>query len=880
MLSLHRRVLVPMAALVALLAPRTAHATPTTPSTLVATTVSSSAIQLTWHDADSVVGGFSIERSLKSGNGFSVIAVTSGTVRSYQDNGLGTGITYYYRLRAFTGNDYSRRSNIAAARTTPVADTTPPSVPTGLTATASGCSQINLQWNAVTDTGSSGLRGYRVYRNSVRLVEVATPSTAVDDVNLPALTSYTYTVSSVDNAGNESGVGAGAAARTAACAVAATPTRTVTPLPATATPKRTSTPLPATATPKPTATAVPDQIPPSAPTSLSVAAASCTQLTLIWSGSTDTGGSGLRAYNIYRGGTLVKVVAAPATSTGDTGLAGGTAYTYVVRAIDNANNLSGSSNSATANTPACNQAPIANAGPDVTATRNVAVTLNGSGSSDPDGSLTSYAWTFGDGASGSGATVAHAYATAGTFTATLTVTDNAGATAIDRATVTVNDTSTASGQPVWSEDRGGAGADVTRGVAVDSAGNTLVVGNFTGATNFGSGTLSSAGSGDVILGKYNSAGTPVWAKRFGGTGNDTAYAVAVDRSANCDNVGGTNCIVVAGNFAASADFGSGALTSAGGADIFVAKYSSAGAALWTRRYGGTSDDSAYGVAVDASGNVVVTGYFTGSADFGGGTLYSPFFDEDAFVLKLSRSGGYLWARNFSNTSRDIAQAVALTAGGDAVVAGWNLGAFEGLQSRGKEDIFVVRLASATGAEVWAQRFGGTSTDQAFGVAVDGADNVAVTGTIQGPVDFGGGTLTPTGGDIFLLELTSGGAYRWAKHFGGTYDFVNCGMAVATDASSNILVSGIFEGNADFGTGVFASVSGTSDAFLAKYTAGGAALWAKHFGTSGTEYATDVAVDPTQNGVVVTGAFNGLVDLGTGSLTTAGSYDAFLGRFSQ
>jgi hypothetical protein len=62
--------------------------------------------------------------------------------------------------------------------------------------------------------------------------------------------------------------------------------------------------------------------------------------------------------------------------------------------------------------------------------------------------------------------------------------------------------------------------------------------------------------------------------------------------------------------------------------------------------------------------------------------------------------------------------------------------------------------------------------------------------------------------------------------------------------------------------------------------GGAALWAKHFGTGGTEYATDVAVDPTQNGVVVTGAFNGLVDLGTGSLTTAGSYDAFLGRFSQ
>ncbi len=859
--------LVPMAVLAAIVAPGTAQARLSTPDTVVAATVSATAIRLSWRDTDTAVGGFSLERSVKPTKGFAQIAVTPGTVRSYQDSDLATGITYFYRLRAFTGNSYSRRSSIATATTSTAVDATPPPIPSGLTATVAGCNQVNLQWNAVTDSGGSGVRGYRLYRNGARVVEIAAPSTAVNDVGLAALTTYVYAVSSVDNAGNESALGGGVSARTTSCVVAAT-----------ATPKPTSTPA-ATTKPNPTATAAVDRTAPSAPTSLTVAAASCAQLNLAWGASSDTGGSGLHGYNLYRGGVYVKQIAAPGTATSDTGLAGGTAYTYVVRAIDNAGNLSGSSNSATANTPACNKAPVANAGPDLSATRNVAVTLNGSGSVDPDGTITSYAWAFGDGTSGSGAIVAHAYTTAGTYTATLTVTDNAGATAIDRATVSVSDGSTATGQPVWAEARGGAGADVARASAVDGGGNMIIVGNFTGSSNLGAATVTSAGSGDVMVAKYNGAGTPLWAKRFGGTANDSAYAVAVDRSANCDGAGGTNCVLMAGNFGAAADFGTGTLTNAGGLDIFVAKYSSAGAPLWARRFGGTADDSAYGIAVDAGGNVVVTGYFTTSADFGGGTLYSPYFDEDTFVLKLSPGGGYLWARNFSNTSRDIGQAVALTAGGDVVVAGWNLGAFEGVQSRGAEDIFVVRLAGATGIKVWGQRFGGGGTDRAFGVAVDRADDIAITGTIQGPIDFGGGTLTPTGADIFLLELTGGGAYRWAKHFGGTYDFVNCGMAVATDAASNVLVTGVFEGNADFGTGVLSTASGTSDAFLAKYTAAGGVLWAKRFGTAGTEYATDVAIDPTQNGVLVTGAFNALVDLGTGSLTTSGSYDLFLGRFA-
>src|SRR2546423_14919822 len=86
-----------------------------------------------------------------------------------------------------------------------------------------------------------------------------------------------------------------------------------------------------------------------------------------------------------------------------------------------------------------------------------------------------------------------------------------------------------------------------------------MTGDFTGTANFGSGNLTASGQqGDVFIAKYNAAGAPVWSKRLGGSGAETAYAVAIDRSANCDGVGGANCIVITGMFSGSTDLGAGA----------------------------------------------------------------------------------------------------------------------------------------------------------------------------------------------------------------------------------------------------------------------------------------------------------------------------------
>jgi hypothetical protein len=225
-------------------------------------------------------------------------------------------------------------------------------------------------------------------------------------------------------------------------------------------------------------------------------------------------------------------------------------------------------------------------------------------------------------------------------------------------------------------------------VATDSSGNIVVTGYFNNTVDFGGGPLTSTGYKDIFLAKYSPAGTHLWSKRFGGTSQEAGNAVSIDSSNN---------ILLTGYFYGTVDFGGGPLSKPSAADVFLAKYTAAGAHLWSQVFGGTiaSDNAiANDVSVDGNGNVIIGGYFTGSADFGNGTV-------------------------------------------DSILA---------------QDIFVAKY-SAIGEHLWSNQFGGVSNDQGLGVTVDGSGNVVVTGFFNYDVDFGGGLLTSIGGgDVFLLKL--------------------------------------------------------------------------------------------------------------------------------
>jgi chitodextrinase len=271
---------------------------PSTPAGLTATAASSSQINLSWTAATDNVGvtGYNVYRG-------GIQIATLGAVTTFQNTGLAASTTYSYTVRALdaAGNLSAPSSSAGATTQAPAADTTAPSTPTGLTATAASSSQINLSWTAATD--NVGVTGYNVYRSGTQIATLGAVTT-FQNTGLTASTTHSYTVQAFDAAGNASAQSSSASATTQAA---------------------------------------PDTTAPSTPTGLTATAASSSQINLSWTAATDN--VGVTGYNVYRGGTQIATLGA-VTTFQNTGLAASTTYSYTVRALDAAGNLSAPSSSA------------------------------------------------------------------------------------------------------------------------------------------------------------------------------------------------------------------------------------------------------------------------------------------------------------------------------------------------------------------------------------------------------------------------------------------------------------------------------------------------------------------------------------------------------
>src|SRR5438067_2166821 len=286
------------------------------PTSLAAAAVSTDTIHLTWADSG-LDAGYSVERSA-DGATFAAVGTTLRNVTAYSNRALASAATYCYGVRSLGPRGTASAYSSVVSAMTLGGDVNAPSTPTDLTASGARCGQVDLAWAASTDTGS-GVMAYNIYRDGSLLARVMAPATVTSDANVGAFTLYSYAVSAVDHAGNQSGSSNTATTTTPAC---------------------------------------PDTTPPSVPTGLSVSATSCSQIDVSWAASTDTGGSGLKGYNLYRNGAFVTQVPVPATSTADQGRSPSTGYSYAVAAVDNAGNQSAPSAAVTATTPACALNPV------------------------------------------------------------------------------------------------------------------------------------------------------------------------------------------------------------------------------------------------------------------------------------------------------------------------------------------------------------------------------------------------------------------------------------------------------------------------------------------------------------------------------------------
>jgi len=403
-----------------------------------------------------------------------------------------------------------------------------------------------------------------------------------------------------------------------------------------------------------------------------------------------------------------------------------------------------------------------------------------------------------------------------------------------------------------------------RSAAVDASGNVYVVGSFEGSFWFYPdlpNPITSNGAADILLMKFNAAGVAQWYKGFGDTLVDEAVSVALDASGN---------VVVTGNFRGTVNFGGGALVSAGLKDIFVAKFDPAGVHQWSQRFGDASDQSATSVAVDASGNVIICGAFTGTVNFGGGVLTSA-GSTDIFVAKFNAMGAHQWSRRFGGVLSQLGNSVAVDASGNVTVCGYFADTvdFGGgtFISAGNIDAFVAKF-SASGVHQWSRSFGDPNWQDATAVAVDASGAVLVTGDFYGGVNFGGGTLTSAGSDdIFLAKYDAAGTHLWSRRFGDA-GFQGTSV-VAVDVSGNVFITGAFESSVDFGGGVLTSAGG-EDIFLAKFNPAGVYRWSDSYGGTYDHHAYSVAVGAIGD-VVLTGYYQDPVDFGGGPLNSAPPY---------
>ncbi|HRY83210.1 MAG TPA: SBBP repeat-containing protein [Candidatus Cloacimonadota bacterium] len=369
-----------------------------------------------------------------------------------------------------------------------------------------------------------------------------------------------------------------------------------------------------------------------------------------------------------------------------------------------------------------------------------------------------------------------------------------------------------SGNFLWAVHAGGSSYDEGFGIAVDSEGNSYLTGSFQESATFGSIQLTSSGFSDIFVAKLDPVGNFLWAVSAGGTDSDRGRSIAVD------SVG--NAVITGHLYSEFATFGSYEITGAGYGDIYVAKLDPAGNWLWAVSAGGTEADEGLGIALDSAGNSYLTGLFSFSAIFGSHTLISSGFSE-TFAAKLDPAGNFMWAVNTITESNLVTvHGIAVDGSGNVLLTGAyngtaSFGPFTITSVNGYPDIFAAKLDTA-GNWLWAVSAGGAGEDYGWSIATDNAGNSYLTGNIWSETTAFGTyqLINSTGMDMFIAKLDPSGNWILVSSTSG----YPVSTDISLDGNGNICLTGYFGTYACFGSQSFTSSGGT-DIFVAELAFG-------------------------------------------------------------
>ena len=403
--------------------------------------------------------------------------------------------------------------------------------------------------------------------------------------------------------------------------------------------------------------------------------------------------------------------------------------------------------------------------------------------------------------------------------------------------------------------------DGGQGIVRDAGGNVYTTGYFNGSAIFCNDTLHEFLAGSCIfLSKRDAAGSCLWTRHIGTRDSlqdgllflysNTGNAIALDALGN---------VLVAGAFSDTAMFGATQLVSAGGTDLFLAKYDANGNCLWAQRGGGAGNDVAQSVGVDASGIATITGSYRGSASIGSASFTSQGLD-DGFIARYDAAGNFLWARSMGGTGVDTGVDVAVDATGNSYVIGvFTTSATFGtttLNGTGTRDLFLANY-DVNGDPLWVKGSTGTGTRQGTSLVLGANGQLYITGSFFGSVDLGTVQLTgdPVDGRAFLASYTTSGTDLWVQQF--QVSGSSSGHALAARPGGDVVLVGGLSGTATFGTTTLSTV-GLFDMMVAGFNAAGTPLWAKSVSGTSADACQGVGLWADAQSVFLTGGFGGVI----------------------
>jgi hypothetical protein len=387
---------------------------------------------------------------------------------------------------------------------------------------------------------------------------------------------------------------------------------------------------------------------------------------------------------------------------------------------------------------------------------------------------------------------------------------------------------------LWCTYYGGPGNEIGYAICVDASNNVYITGETSSSVSIATAgayqtTFGGGGSDDAFVAKFNSTGSSLlWGTYYGGIGYEFGYEILLDASNNVYVTGYTE------SGTAIATAGAYQTTFGGYCDAFVAKFSSTGSSLlWGTYYGGGGSERSYGMILDASNNIYITGYTGSTSSIATAGAYQTTFggNLDVFVAKFNSTGSsLLWGTYYGGTGAEGAYQAVLDASNNVYIIGETTstssiataGAYQTTYGGGNADAFVAKFNSTGSSLLWGTYYGGTQEDFGHDITIDAASNLYTTGFTQSASNIAtaGAYQTTFGGvyDAYVAKFNSTGSLFWGTYYGGPDN--DRSWRIVLDASNNIYISGFTMSTSGLTTaGAYQTTFGGAsyyDALVAKF----------------------------------------------------------------